>query len=156
MSKKRTPTAARTYGDLVTRYRKAKGMTQTDLADAIGVAKSTIGAIETGRAAHQGTKEKIAEALGVSPYALTAPATATEMIAVLITSSEILGIVPSEDGSCLIIDKSAEQAPKVAIALQAWARMRGSLKDGTISEQQYEDFITKFKYPLDPWAESED
>lgn len=148
--KKRTPTTARSYGNLVTRYRNAKGLNQAELAEAVGVSKSTISAIEMGRASHAGTKEKIAKALGVSPYALQAPASATEMIATLITSSELLGIIPSEDGSCLVIDPEAEQAPKIALALQAWARMRNALADGSITEQQYNEFIAQFNYPLNP------
>ncbi len=45
--------------------RKAKGMTQTDLAKAVGVAQSTIGNIESGERDGAASLALIAEALGV-------------------------------------------------------------------------------------------
>ena len=56
-----------TFGERLKHFRKLKKMTQTDVADAIGVKKSTIAGYESGNRAPDVAKiKKIAAALGVS------------------------------------------------------------------------------------------
>ena len=58
-------------GDNIRRYRKAKGFTQAQLADAVGLTEGAIRHYESGiRAVKPELLEKIAKALGVSEGAL--------------------------------------------------------------------------------------
>lgn len=51
-------------------YRAWAGMNQDELAEASGVSRRTISALENGRPARPSTTKKVANALGVQPKAL--------------------------------------------------------------------------------------
>jgi len=53
-------------GDKIKRLREDKRMTQQELADAIGIAQSTIGMIEKGRTCGRKTLVKLADFFGVT------------------------------------------------------------------------------------------
>jgi transcriptional regulator with XRE-family HTH domain len=54
-------------GSAIRQAREAKGMTQAELAAAVGIAQQTIGKIETGIVERTGYEREIAEALGLAP-----------------------------------------------------------------------------------------
>jgi transcriptional regulator with XRE-family HTH domain len=58
-----------TTGEKLKRLRRGAGLTQAELAQASGVAQSTIAQIETGKRTdpHPGTLKKLADPLGVTP-----------------------------------------------------------------------------------------
>ena len=56
-----------TVAERLTRLRKARGMTQEELAKKAGVTRHLISHIETGRVERPKDMDKIARALGVSP-----------------------------------------------------------------------------------------
>lgn len=62
-------TAVATTGEKLKRLRRGAGLTQAELAQASGVAQSTIAQIETGqrKEPHPGTLRKLAEALELTP-----------------------------------------------------------------------------------------
>lgn len=59
----------RSFGDLLRRYRVAAGLTQEELAEAAGLSRRAIGALETGarRIPHRDTVSLLAQALRLSP-----------------------------------------------------------------------------------------
>lgn len=57
-------------GAELARLRKERGLSQSQLAEQLGVARETIRDIETGVTSGRSLIEQIAELLGVDPYAL--------------------------------------------------------------------------------------
>ena len=67
-------------GDRVRALRDERYLSQAELALKAGVSKNTLNRIETGKTvAIQRTVRKLAEALGVQPHALAAPAELREL-----------------------------------------------------------------------------
>lgn len=67
-----------TFGANVRHHRKAKGWTQDQLAERVGVTIETIGKVERGAVPPSfDTAERIAKALGISPLALFSTALET-------------------------------------------------------------------------------
>ena len=60
-------------GDRLRRLRRARGLTQEDLAEATGVSRSAVAQWETGRAGHLSRLRQIAEALDVPVRELRRP-----------------------------------------------------------------------------------
>lgn len=88
-------------GDNIRRYRKAKGFTQAQLADAVGLTEGAIRHYESGiRAVKPELLEEIANALEVSEGALKdyGVETSQDLMALLLQLEEGYGLVPSEDG----------------------------------------------------------
>lgn len=63
------PATVATTGQKLKRLRRGNGLTQVELAEASGVAQSTIAQVESGKREepHPRTLKKLAEALGVTP-----------------------------------------------------------------------------------------
>ncbi len=54
------------------------------------------------------------------------------------------GIVPSDDGSSLTIDPKAPNAPKFAQMMKTWSNKRMELASGELSEDEYEEWKSRF------------
>ena len=134
-------------GDNIRRYRKAKGFTQAQLADAVGLTEGAIRHYESGiRAVRPELLEKIAKALEVSEGALKdyGVETSQDLMALLLQLEEGYGLVPSEDGMGLTIDPKAPHAPKLAQSIKSWAEKREELARGAINEGAYADWKASF------------
>lgn len=134
-------------GDNIRRYRKAKGLTQAQLADAVGLTEGAIRHYESGiRAVKPELLEEIANALEVSVGALKdyGVETSQDLMALLLQLEEGYGLVPSEDGMGLAIDPRTPHAPKLAQSIRSWAEKRVELERGEVDEAAYADWKASF------------
>ena len=130
-------------GDNIRRYRKAKGFTQAQLADAVGLTEGAIRHYESGiRAVKPELLEEIAKVLGVSAGALKdyGVETAGDLMSLLVRLEDSFGIVPAADGTGLSLNPKAPHAPKAAMAIELWAEKRAQLENGKIDADEYEDW----------------
>lgn len=134
-------------GDNIRRHRKARGFTQAQLADAVGLTEGAIRHYESGiRAVKPELLEKIAKALEVSEGALKdyGVETSRDFMALLLQLEEGYGLVPSEDGMGLAVDPRAPHAPKLAQSIKTWAEKRAELERGELDEDAYAGWKASF------------
>ena len=130
-------------GENIRRYRKLRGMTQAQLAEAVGLTEGAVRHYESGiRAVKPELLESIAAALGVSVNALKdyGVETAGDLMSLLVRLENSFGIVPSADGAGLSLNPKAPHAPKAATAIKLWAEKRAQLENGKIDAAEYEDW----------------
>lgn len=131
-------------GELIRKYRKMRGMTQTGLAERCGLSDSAIRNYELGNRtpgdAHLGM---ISEVLGVDREALLEVHvdSVRQALEYLFRIDEELGLRPVRGrggGVCLAVDPSSPGSPKLAAALEAWMRQREMLDAGETSQGEYD------------------
>ena len=130
-------------GENIRRYRKSRGITQAQLAEAVGLTEGAVRHYESGiRAVKPELLESISAALGVSVNALKdyGVETAGDLMSLLMRLEDSFGIVPSADGSGLSLNPKAPHAPKAAMAIELWAEKRAQLENGKIDADEYEDW----------------
>ena len=142
-------------GENIRRYRKLRGMTQAQLAEAVGLTEGAVRHYESGiRTVKPELLESIAglypvaegssisAALGVSVNALKdyGVETAGDLMSLLVRLEDSFGIVPAADGSGLSLNPKAPHAPKAAMAIKLWAEKRAQLENGKIDADEYEDW----------------
>lgn len=130
-------------GENIRRYRKLRGMTQAQLAEAVGLTEGAVRHYESGiRAVKPELLESIAAALGVSVNALKdyGVETAGDLMSLLVRLEDSFGIVPAADGAGLSLNPKAPHAPKAAMAIELWAEKRAQLESGEIDADEYEDW----------------
>ena len=128
-------------GELIRKYRKAKGLTQAELADACGLTDSAIRNYELcNRTPGIEQIESIASALGISPESLREVPleSSRQALELLFRLEEEFGLVPDEiDGELVLrVDERAGKSQKLVQALKAWKRMIDSEKAGEISPEE--------------------
>ena len=134
-------------GENIRRYRKLRGMTQAQLAEAVGLTEGAVRHYESGiRAVKPELLEKIAKALEVSEGALKdyGVETSQDLMALLLQLEEGYGLAPSEDGMALTVDPKAPHAPKLAQSIKSWAKKRAELERGELDEAAYADWKASF------------
>ena len=123
-------------GELIRKYRKMRGLTQSELAEKCSLTDSAIRNYELGEDQVKG----IASALHVAPESLSdvPVATAREALELIFRIDEEFGFKPKEIGGELVlaIDPSSKKAPKLAQALKAWLAQIDSEKSGEITAEQ--------------------
>ncbi len=130
-------------GERIRKARRTAGMTQQQLADAIGKTKSAIANYEKGdRTPDEATITGIASALGILPESLKDRElnTVADVLDALLTMEEAgFGVEPVEtkNGVVIAVDPNAPHAPKMAMALEKWNEQRKALKGGDISQVEY-------------------
>ena len=100
-------------GENIRRYRKSRGMTKAQLAEAVGLTEGAVRHYESGiRAVKPELLESIAAALGVSVNALKdyGVETAGDLISLLVRLEDSFGIVPAADGTGLSLNPGASRA----------------------------------------------
>ena len=115
-------------GENIRRYRKLRGMTQAQLAEAVGLTEGAVRHYESGiRAVKPELLESISAALGVSVNALKdyGVETAGDLMSLLVRLEDSFGIVPAADGSGLSLN-------------ELWAEKRAQLENGEIDADEYE------------------
>ena len=130
-------------GENIRRYRKLRGMTQAQLAEAVGLTEGAVRHYESGiRAVKPELLESIAAALGVSVNALKdyGVETAGDLMSLLVRLEDSFGIVPAAGGTGLSLNAKAPHAPKTAMAIGLWAEKRARLENGEIDDSEYEDW----------------
>ena len=111
-------------GENIRRYRKSRGMTQAQLAEAVGLTEGAVRHYESGiRAVKPELLESIAAAMSL-----------------LVRLEDCFGIVPAADGTGLSLNPKAPHAPKAAMAIELWAEKRAQLDNGEIDADEYEDW----------------
>lgn len=128
-------------GENIRRYRKSRGMTQAQLAEAVGLTEGAVRHYESGiRAVKPELLESIAAALGVSVNALKdyGVETAGDLMSLLVRLEDSFGIVPAADGAGLSLNPKAPHGPKAATAIRLWAEKRAQLESGEIDAREYE------------------
>ena len=131
-------------GELIRKYRKAKGLTQAELADACGLTDSAIRNYELcNRTPGVEQIESIASALGISPESLREVSleSSRQALELLFRLEGEFGLVPDEiDGELVLkIDRKAEKYQKLQ-ALKTWKRMIDSEKAGEISSEELSEW----------------
>lgn len=130
-------------GDRIAKARKAAGLTQAQLADKVGRARTAITNYEAGlREPDAQALEAIAGALGVTVQSLEDRHldSVQDVLEVLFQMEEQgFGIEPVRIGSAVAIavDPDAPHAPKLELALEKWAEQREAMKGGTLPECEY-------------------
>lgn len=130
-------------GENIRRYRKLRGMTQAQLAEAVGLTEGAVRHYESGiRAVKPELLESIAAALGVSVNALKdyGVDNAGDLMSLLVRLEDAFGIAPAADGLGLSLNPKAPHAPKAAMAIELWAEKRAQLESGEIDVNEYEDW----------------
>lgn len=136
-----------TVGENIRHYRQERGLNVSQLAKKVGTAESAIRHYEKNeRTMSDEQLEKIARALDVSPLALRdyRIGSARDLMGLMLQLEETFGIVPDEDGKCLVLDHSAKNAQKLEQAIQGWADIRRQLDAGEMTQEEYEDWKAKF------------
>lgn len=136
-----------TVGENIRHYRQERGLNVSQLAKKVGTAESAIRHYEKNeRTMSEEQLEKIARALDVSPLALRdyRIGSARDLMGLMLQLEETFGIVPDEDGKCLVLDHSAKNAQKLEQAIQGWADVRRQLDAGEMTQEEYEDWKAKF------------
>ena len=134
-------------GDNIRRHRKAKGLTQAQLADAVGLTEGAIRHYESGiRAVKPGLLEKIAKVLEVSVGALKdcGVETSHDLMALPLRLEEGYGLVPSKDGMGPAVNPKALHVPKLAQSIKSQAEERAELERGNVDEAAYADWKAPF------------
>ena len=134
-------------GENIRRYRKSRGMTQAQLAEAVGLTEGAVRHYESGiRAVKPELLEEIAKALEVSEGALKdyGVETSQDLMALLLQLEEGYGLIPNEDGMGLAVDPKAPHAPKLAQSIKTWAEKRAELERGELDEDAYADWKASF------------
>ena len=129
-------------GENIRRYRKLRGMTQAQLAEAVGLTEGAVRHYESGiRAVKPELLESISAALVVSVNALKdyGVETAGDLMSLLVRLEDSFGIVPAADGSGLSLNPMAPHAPKAAMAIELWAETRAQLENGENDDSENED-----------------
>lgn len=137
-------------GELIREQRHYKGLTQKQLAEAIGASEPSIRLYELGkRTPSEDVLVKIANALEVNPAALRSydVSSVREALEMLFRLEEEYGLEPFADGDTrgLTINHKAPKAPKISIAIEAWAYMLRKLESGEITEAEYSAWKASFK-----------
>lgn len=130
-------------GENIRRYRKSRGMTQAQLAEAVGLTEGAVRHYESGiRAVKPELLESISAALGVSVNALKdyGVETAGDLMSLLVRLEDSFGIVPAADGRGVSLNPKAPRAPKAAMTIELWAEKRAQLENGEIDAAEYEDW----------------
>ena len=128
-------------GENIRRYRKSRGMTQAQLAEAVGLTEGAVRHYESGiRAVKPELLESIAAALSVNALKDYGVETAGDLMSLLVQLEDSFGIVPAADGSGLSLNPKAPRAPKAAMAIELWAEKRAQLENGEIDAAEYEDW----------------
>lgn len=136
-----------TVGENIRHYRQERGLNVSQLAKKVGTAESAIRHYEKNeRTMSEEQLEKIACALDVSPLALRdyRIGSARDLMGLMLQLEETFGIVPDEDGKCLVLDHSAKNAQKLSQSIQGWADVRRQLGAGEMTQEEYEDWKAKF------------
>ena len=134
-------------GDNIRRHRKAKGLTQAQLADAVGLTEGAIRHYESGiRAVKPELLEEIAKAPVISVGALKdyGLETSRDLMALLLQLEEDYGLVPGDGGMGLVVDPRAPHAAKLAQSIKTWAEKRAELERGEVDEAAYADWKASF------------
>lgn len=130
-------------GELIRKYRKMRGLTQSELAEKCGLTDSAIRNYELGnRTPGEDQVKEIASALHVAPESLfdVPAATAREALELIFRIDEEFGLKPKEIGGevVLAIDPSSKKAFK------AWLAQIDSEKSGEITAEQLAEWKAKF------------
>lgn len=130
-------------GELIRKYRKMRGLTQSELAEKCGLTDSAIRNYELGnRTSGEDQVKEIASALHAAPESLfdVPAATAREALELIFRIDEEFGLKPKEiDGEVVLaIDPSSKKAFK------AWLAQIDSEKSGEITAEQLAEWKAKF------------
>lgn len=137
-------------GATMKRLRKQRGMTQQQLADAIGCTDAAIRNYERNARTLKGeTLAKMADALKVDPGVLVnhKVESARDLLTLVFQMEDDLELEPvkTDRGLAIGMGRSAPDAPKLQMALKAWKERRDDLSSGKITEADYEVWKAGFR-----------
>lgn len=137
-------------GELIREQRRFKGLTQKQLAEAIGASEPSIRLYELAkRAPNEDILAKIAQGLEISPAALRAydAENVREALEMLFRLENEYGLRPFADGDVrgLALDSKAPKAPKLSATIDAWLDMRNKADASDDSEVEYSLLKAAFK-----------
>ncbi len=132
-------------GELIRKYRKARGMTQAQLAEACGLTDSAIRNYELcNRVPGAEQVASIASALDISAESLREVPleSSRQALELLFRLEEDFGLVPDEiDGNIVLrVNERTGESQKLVQALKAWKRMIDSEKAGEIGSEELSEW----------------
>lgn len=136
-------------GERILKFRKARGMTQAQVAEAIGATEGAVRHYERGvRTPGPEQVAAIAAVLDVSPEALTdyGIENARDALEVLFRLEDMAGLHPVDtgEGMALMVDEQVPGSQKIEYALIAWKSMRDDLESGAVSREEYDEWRASF------------
>lgn len=136
-------------GERIMKFRKARGMTQAQVAEAIGATEGAVRHYERGvRTPGPEQVAAIAAVLDVSPEALTdyGIESARDALEVLFRLEDMAGLHPVDtgEGMALMVDERVPGSQKIEYALIAWKSMRDDLESGAVSREEYDEWRASF------------
>lgn len=142
-------------GERIRYFRKKRGMTQKYLGMLVGLpavsAEVRMTQYETiGRSPRAGLTEKLANALNVSPLALTVPNIDTDLglVHTLFALEDMYGLkIAEHDGApCLRLDLHHEHAQiSLFRVFNSWLEQSKKLEAGEITKEEYDQW--RYNYP---------
>ena len=144
-----------TIGDIIKRMREIRGMTQQDLGERVGFparnAATRIAQYEMNyRMPKKDMSEKLATALGISPFALSEPSFEAyySLFQALIRLEDMYGAeIRIVDGQPLIAFSAKTQDQKtINDFLANWGKKKLSYSAGEISKIEYDEW--RYSYPI--------
>ena len=135
-------------GERIKHYRKAKGLTQAQVAKAVGISEAAIRHYEHNIRTPNSTQlAAIADALEINPAAISDYGIHTERdaIEILFRLEEMAGLKPSEtDGKIVLVAGQQQTHSQISYALISWGEMRDKLDSGEITYEEYDEWKASF------------
>ena len=136
-------------GERIRRFRKRRNMTLKALGMAVGLPESSadvrMAQYEAGtRSPKSELVEKLAEALAVSPHAISVPDVCSRsgLMHTLFTIEDLYGFeILLQDGETYL---RTDGTPNLTEALHAWCEMAEKLRNGEITREAYDDWRYNF------------
>lgn len=139
-----------TIGEKIKKFRTARVLSQKQLAIMSGMSEPAIRNYELGNRQPSAKQiEKIADALGVSPFALSNPDLESDLgfMHSLFAMEDMYGLqIASIDGAiCLQLDKQSSSYSSFSDRLRAWLAESEKLKNDQITKDEYDEW--RHSYP---------
>lgn len=136
-------------GELIKKYRKMRGLTQVQLAEATGLTDSAIRNYELGnRTPGEEQLLSIADALNVSAESLRSISlkSSRQALELLFRLDEEFALEPKEVGGEIVLALSGkgDNSKKLAQMMKNWKRQIDSLESGDLTKAEYEEWRASF------------
>ena len=142
-------------GEIIKRMRELRGMTQQDLGERVGFparnAATRIAQYEMNyRMPKKDMSEKLADALGISPFALSEPSFESyhSLFQAIFVLEDMYGMepIPDENKTVLSFGRYQKDQKTINDFLTRWNEMKQALEKGEITVDEYDEW--RYSYPI--------
>ena len=135
-------------GERLKKFRMAKGLVQKQLGIMSGLSEPAIRNYELGnRYPNAKQLEKIAGALGISPFAIADPDFDTYIgfMHALFQLEDLYNLKPKNIDGRIVLEFDVEPVSRIASDLKLWNKELESLKNGSVSQEEYD--LWRYSFP---------